>query len=277
MSDEIPVGSPPAPPGRHAAPGGWYADPAKPGQERYWDGWQWTRNVREGQAPPQQGVQQQWQQPPQQWDQGQWNNQPQQWQQPQQGWQQPGPGYYYQGQPGPVTADGVPLAGWWWRVLATIIDSVLLYFVTQFILAVSGLSAAMGTVSNELAAYITELLDVGGQPDLRYMMQVIYSSPVFWGIFVVSIAVAVVYSALMLRFTGATVGKLACGLKVVRTGQGRSTEKLPWRVAILRPLSQKLMEQINLLALIDVLFPLWDSKRQSLHDKAASTQVVKIR
>ena len=53
MSD-IPVGSPPVPPGRHAAPGGWYADPVDPARERYWDGWQWSRNTRprEGQAPP---------------------------------------------------------------------------------------------------------------------------------------------------------------------------------------------------------------------------------
>ncbi|MBD4445965.1 RDD family protein, partial [Xanthomonas citri pv. citri] len=27
------------------------------------------------------------------------------------------------------TADGVPLAGWWWRVLSTIIDAVLVWIV----------------------------------------------------------------------------------------------------------------------------------------------------
>ncbi len=43
---DIPVGSPPVPPGRHAAPGGWYPDPVDPAQERYWDGWQWSRNTR---------------------------------------------------------------------------------------------------------------------------------------------------------------------------------------------------------------------------------------
>ena len=43
---DIPIGSPPVPPGRHAAPGGWYPDPVDPAQERYWDGWQWSRNTR---------------------------------------------------------------------------------------------------------------------------------------------------------------------------------------------------------------------------------------
>ena len=51
MSD-IPVGSPPAPPGRHAAPGGWYPDPLDLARERYWDGWQWSRNTRESEVPP---------------------------------------------------------------------------------------------------------------------------------------------------------------------------------------------------------------------------------
>ncbi|RYZ25411.1 MAG: DUF2510 domain-containing protein, partial [Propionibacteriaceae bacterium] len=51
MSD-IPVGSPPAPPGRHAAPGGWYPDPLDLARERYWDGWQWSRTTRESEVPP---------------------------------------------------------------------------------------------------------------------------------------------------------------------------------------------------------------------------------
>ncbi|WP_198672010.1 DUF2510 domain-containing protein, partial [Desertihabitans aurantiacus] len=48
---EIPVGSPQPPPGRHAAPGGWYPDPVDQRRERWWDGWQWSRDVRERQAP----------------------------------------------------------------------------------------------------------------------------------------------------------------------------------------------------------------------------------
>src|SRR6478736_5390805 len=49
MSD-IPVGSPVPPPGRHAAPGGWYPDPIDASQERYWDGWQWSRTTRPREA-----------------------------------------------------------------------------------------------------------------------------------------------------------------------------------------------------------------------------------
>ena len=51
MSSEIPVGSPPVPPGRHAAPSGWYPDPVNRANERYWDGWQWSRNTRPSENP----------------------------------------------------------------------------------------------------------------------------------------------------------------------------------------------------------------------------------
>src|SRR5215210_4105633 len=106
MSD-IPVGSPPVPPGRHAAPGGWYADPVDPARERYWDGWQWSRNTRPREAAPYI--------PPTAIG--------------------PPPGNFAQaGYPVPprylshqavATADGVRLAGWWWRALAAILDNVI--------------------------------------------------------------------------------------------------------------------------------------------------------
>ena len=32
-----------------------------------------------------------------------------------------------------TTADGVPLAGWWWRVLAAVIDNVLLSTVVTIV------------------------------------------------------------------------------------------------------------------------------------------------
>ena len=114
MSD-IPVGSPPAPPGRHAAPGGWYPDPLDLARERYWDGWQWSRNTRVSEVP-------------------------QAYRQAPAAPTEPGPyghaapgsvGPYVAG-PGPMparqavaTADGVPLAGWWWRALGGLLDAVL--------------------------------------------------------------------------------------------------------------------------------------------------------
>jgi uncharacterized RDD family membrane protein YckC len=102
------------------------------------------------------------------------------------------------------------------------------------------------------------------------------------------------YFILMLRFRGATVGKLAVGLRVRRVGDAG---QLPWSTAIVRTLaflgvgyltsltfltgSWVLMalvgSVVTIYLFLDVLWPLWDSRRQALHDKVARTVVVKVR
>ena len=82
-------------------PPGWYPDPgAPPGvapHVRYWDGQRWTPHVQPVQARPQRA----------------------------------GPAGVRRGtgaaaEPGPTTADGERLSGWWWRVLASLLDGVFL-------------------------------------------------------------------------------------------------------------------------------------------------------
>jgi uncharacterized RDD family membrane protein YckC len=266
VSDEIPVGSPPVPPGRHAAPGGWYADPVDSAQERYWDGWQWTRNVRQkhghghgrGRAhapvrPPEPG-------PP--------------------GVPVPGqldarPGH---GQPlyrmVPATADGIPLAPWLWRALAYLIDMFLVSAVTQIIATILGWSAAITKAMNEYSAYLTEVLTTGGQMDFVYALDLL-NVPEATYVSYTTMVIFVVYSGLMLRRRGATLGKMVCRLRVVPFGQGRSTPGLPTATAWLRPIVTKLMEFIPLLQPVDFLFPLWDRHKQTLHDKLVRTQVIR--
>ena len=56
--------------------------------------------------------------------------------------------------------------------------------------------------------------------------------------------------------------------------------RLDWSRSIVRSLLWTVPGFSALLAifqLLDVLFPLWQQKRQTLHDLAAGTQVVKIR
>ncbi|PFG66341.1 putative RDD family membrane protein YckC [Propionibacteriaceae bacterium ES.041] len=291
MSDEIPVGSPPAPPGRHAAPGGWYPDPARDGQERYWDGWQWTRNTRpmEQSAPAAQP--------------GAYGQQPGYGQQGygqqgygQQGYGQQGygqqPGGYGQapygqpgqgmqpayGRPGPMatTADGVPLASWGWRLLAFVIDWMLLSLVTNGIAQVTGLNAAISRSMSAYEAYLTEVMTTGTQLDLGQVVQLIVT-PQMVAVQALTLVAFIVYQALMLRSRGATLGKLATGLRVVPLGQGRSPRGLRWGTAVIRPLVTQLMGLVPLLGLLDYLFPLWDRNRQALHDKPARTQVVRER
>ena len=72
---------------------------------------------------------------------------------------------------------------------------------------------------------------------------------------------------------------LACGLRVVPLDEGRATGRLEWSRVIARALIWVLPGALSLriLTVADVLLPLWHPKRQTLHDLAARTQVVKVR
>ncbi|SDU82144.1 Protein of unknown function [Microlunatus sagamiharensis] len=263
MSD-IPVGSPPAPPGRHAAPGGWYPDPLDAARERYWDGWQWSRTTREAElavAPP----------PP-----------------PPVG---AGPGPY--GVPpaaaygvratgvsrqAATTADGVPLAGWWWRALAGLMDALLVGTVS-FLLTlpfyreiVTAVSAYWGEAYRAAQAGSTT-----PPPTPNFATLITGTDQLL--IMLVTFAVGMAYHLPLLRFRSATLGMMACGLRVVPVDEGRSQERLTWSCVLVRALIWVLPGALSLriLTVADVLLPLWHPKRQTLHDLAARTQVVRGR
>lgn len=291
MSNDIPVGSPPVPPGRHAAPGGWYPDPVDPARERYWDGWQWSRNTREAETPPpapHPGMpaagQPQPGQPPQQGYPPQPGMPPQQQSYPPQQGYPPQPGMPPQygmpavppgGQPVLRTADGVEVSGWWYRVLAAVIDWLIFTVISglvsipiylrmvpafQALFEESMRAAEQGRIMPMTDT--TQLIPPGDQLLLT----------------VIAIGVGLLYHGFFLRWRGATPGKLVVGLRVVPLDEGRFTGQLPWRAVILRTLIWVLPGVAAVLAifqLIDVLVPLGHPKKQALHDLAAGTQVIK--
>ena len=287
----IPVGSPPVPPGRHAAPSGWYADPLGGAQERYWDGWQWSRNTRprEGGAPatptpPGSAAPPQPVYPPGQ------PGHPSQGYPPQPGQQPPGypsyPGYpsqpFYPGQPVPAqprqaafTADGVRLAGWWWRVLASLVDGV----VVTLLVTLATLSLLLPMLER-LSAYFAEVVTAAqsGLPQPALDPQSVLSSGDQLLLALASVGITFVYHFAFLRWRAATPGKLLCGLRVGPVDQGRAEGGLPAQPAVVRALvwaAPGLNTLLMLFQLADVLFPLWNPRRQAIHDLLARTQVVR--
>lgn len=270
MSD-IPVGSPPAPPGRHAAPGGWYPDPLDVSRERYWDGWQWSRNTRESEVPPAYrqapGVPAPYGGPAGQ-PYGAYGAQPT---------------AYGPGQPAPpsrqaaFTGDGVPLAGWWWRALGGLIDALLVG-------TVSGL-ATLPFYRELLGAFRTfwdaALLaaQTGAAPPPTPNFATMISGTDQLLVMVVTFAIGMAYHLPFLRVRGATLGLMACGLRVVPVDEGRRPGRLAWSSVVVRTLLWVLPGALSLriLTVADVLLPLWHPKRQTLHDLAARTQVVRVR
>ena len=278
MSD-IPVGSPPVPPGRHAAPSGWYADPLDQGQERYWDGWQWSRNTRarEGAAPPAQAPAGY---PPQPGYSAAAGvpapaGLPAQGYPPQQGYPQPWTGQPAGGRPGQavMTADGVPLAGWWWRVLAVLLDGLFVGILTTL----ASLPLLLPLI-DRFSVYFAQLMEAAQQGRTQPPVTDLLSSGEQLALAVIGVVVSFLYQLAFLRWRSATPGKLICGLRVVPVDEGRARGPLSWRSVVARAVvwaAPGLNTLLGLFQLLDVLFPLWQPKRQALHDLVAGTQVVK--
>jgi len=305
-----------------APPTGWYPDPADPARQRYWDGTNWTAETRQAAPPPTDlrlkpgvtptgapgatmagapGQADPYAQSAAVWRSGYGPA----------ATPAPGvPGPLSPGNPyattavpapaapmayagtGPRTADGVPLAGWWWRVLATIIDNVILNLVFGLIL--------MQTVFSDLVpgitAWLRDVFDQAAQgltPDTALPVDLLRRT---YELTLAIAAIQVVYSVLMLVWRAGTLGQLICQLRVVPVGQGRHAGGLAFgkavvRVAVWVALTSAITAAVDLLlpdsaaqygflltimAIAAYLWPLFNAKRQGLHDLAADTQVVRL-
>jgi uncharacterized RDD family membrane protein YckC len=180
-----------------------------------------------------------------------------------------------------VTPDGQPLAGWGARFVAWFVDGLITGFI--------GALVAFPWVSEVIRSYgdfVSQTLDAADSgaaaPDAAAFVTDLL--PTLMIVSAISLAVSCVYHVSFLRWRGATPGKMLLGLKVrLREAPGQ----LPWGTIGLRWIGQNGPSILGLLPyvgslfglypVIDGLWPLWDSKRQALHDKIAKTNVVKTR
>ncbi|MCT9929747.1 RDD family protein [Planotetraspora sp. A-T 1434] len=196
----------------------------------------------------------------------------------QQGYGQPPYGQPAYGQPygavAPIPPGApAPLAEWWQRLVARLIDGVI-----------------VGIPFGIVSAVITGAVVTQGYFDIRTGNSV-ETSGVFLAALLVSLiagAVMVAYEFLMLKRGGQTVGKIVMGIRVVPVGGtldagGLSTEVAGKRAAVVYgpqllrwiPIVEYL---VGIFALVNVLWLLWDKPlQQALHDKVANTIVVKVK
>ncbi len=141
----------------------------------------------------------------------------------------------------PGTWQGRTLAGWWQRVGATLLDTLIV--VVPIVVIAVAVDPALGLLGGVAAS-------------LTY------------------------YPLLMMREgpgNGQTVGKQVVGIRVVR----ESGEAFTYGPAVLREFAIKYLLFgvvggffLAIPTLLDYLWPLWDDENRALHDMLASTRVV---
>ncbi|MQY13975.1 hypothetical protein SRB5_41350 [Streptomyces sp. RB5] len=158
----------------------------------------------------------------------------------------PGPGY---GAPDPRLAGMPPLAGLGKRLLARIIDYLIIY------IPVSVLATIFGGFR-----HFDDANDVGGG----------------WGWGLIGLVAYVVYEGMMLTRSGQTVGKKLMKIRVAMLENGAVPAGNPgWVRAAVYSLPQVVPCLGTLFWLYNVLSCTWDKPyRQCVHDKVAKTVVV---
>src|SRR6478735_2174737 len=282
-------------------PSGWYDDPSSPEMLRYWDGVMWTSHTTPKKSPtlpqssglPPQAASSDatgaaatqggptpttpmpqgsgWQgQAPQAYGQagapGQYGQQGQYGQAPQ-----------YPGAPASAawmqtiktTADGVPLASWGRRLAAWIIDGILLTILTYLLLR-AFTPAYFTTVENLIDAASRQ-----NQAEIQNIAQDIARESFRVGL--ITWATVTVYCLAFWTTLAQTPGKMALGISVRRVDR-------PGPLDIVSALRRRLLSVLQIVPLVsglyfivfllDYLWPLWNDKRQALHDKVGGTQVV---
>jgi uncharacterized RDD family membrane protein YckC len=147
-------------------------------------------------------------------------------------------------------AMGFAFAGFWIRLGAKIIDWMIISAVNFIVLAAFGLligySGGFDPKSGSSAGFI--------------VIQIVNM--------IVSIAFPVAYSTWLLGRYGATVGKMACKLKVV-TAEGN-------RISYLRALGRTFAEWLSgMILLIGYIMAAFDSEKRALHDHICGTRVIR--
>lgn len=281
-------------------PSGWYDDPQDPGSLRYWDGILWTGHTVPKTSPtaaastigrpvpppvppgyagaPTTGP------APTGGPSGAMPTAT-----PGPGYDRPPPTYGYGSAPsvawpqsGPTSPDGMPLAQWWQRLLARIIDGLLVGFVAGIVASPWLLTLARWYLDTLARAVRDAERGVPTTLDEATLNALVTEAAL--PLTLATIAVGVLYETFCLTRWGATLGKRALGIAVRRVARAGP-------LTLVEALRRQLIQQgtgllglvrpvgliMTLVQFVDVLWLLWDPRRQALHDKVSDTLVVRVR
>jgi len=143
-------------------------------------------------------------------------------------------------------------AGFWVRLLAFLIDVIILGLFSWVFNGVWGLVSGAGWMSGTAADPFTEVAGASWLVGSLVLFLVIVAYLIcFWG------------------WRGQTPGKMALGLKIIRS----DGSDIGWGIATLRFLSYIIS---FLLVFIGFIWVVFDVYKQGLHDKMADTYVIRL-
>ena len=158
----------------------------------------------------------------------------------------PQPGVHSSQFPVQGEIDALPKAGFWMRLVATMIDAFIV-FVLQFLLG-SLLALAGGAAAGHQGAVV----------NIAVLVQLF------------SFAVSIAYYVIFTGYCGQTPGKMALRIKVIR----RDGSSLSYGRAAFREIPAKFISGI--IFGIGYLMVAFDEQKQGLHDRMADTYVIKL-
>ena len=130
--------------------------------------------------------------------------------------------------------------------------------------------ATLASYGLRVIGYIIDGLIVGAVGLLLYLVARGTNSTI---LSLVAALAGFLYAGILIGgWTGQTLGMKAVGVRCVNGADGSA---VTYSTSFLRALIHALFQIIPIVVLIDLLWPIWDGRNQTLHDKVASTVVVK--
>jgi uncharacterized RDD family membrane protein YckC len=164
----------------------------------------------------------------------------------------------------PVDSQGRPLAEWWKRLVAYVIDSIIIAIPSNILGGVifGGLFAAKGPTFDT---------QTGQFESAGFIARVLAS----WGaLILMSLILTAAYFVYLHGSRGQTVGKMVMKIKVVGESTG---ELISYGDALKRWLVPALgVITCYIATILDGIWPLFDAKRQAWHDKFAKSVVIDL-
>ena len=159
----------------------------------------------------------------------------------------------------PARRESTPFAAWPLRAVAYLIDTFVIFFVGAALIAIAG----QPEVWQNFGHYSPAPRDLAVRGALIAVAVLIYLPLVMW------------------KTDGQTLGKMATGIRVIRTdGKPMTLARATWREAVVKGVLLYALAQIPavgaLVFMADYLLPIPDKQNRAGHDVLSGTRVIRV-